>query len=487
MHSIDAINHMEQTVSYSIQFKPSVIDILINMCPPHVDTTAINMFQRERANLYTVAMCALRYHLHPSLVEPTLTPCRTHVCTTGSGPKNLEEKEIWVCSEVKVKSGPFPVSSTINSGTQFLKCPVNQVETRNHWKNKLKSDEPDIVLNRSAICSNNYEDAVHHEIREPSLVPYTISKHEPKEANNTTSRYNDKYHNNDNKKHSTTPKARLPSSSRQAIHSGNSYEKLVNEFVSALWWTDSAHIPIMPMYGSDKVVFAGSSDKSDLIIQYIDADTGEICKTGVELKTGLSGTDFVQCKMRWDSEMGKWEPTKGSRIPAEVADEFVSVLNNRADEVTLKPIDRDWLHPEWEQYVTYCRQRACDDQSFVDPTKDVRLRLESTDFAARNYARKGCDYIQVKSLGLFHTGKDVCRLGVPLFRCSHYLRFRVKVHERATKSTGFCRMSTMASCRVDTTGMLETSPFSLDGMDTKRGLPPQLVFTPPTWYCTHYS
>lgn len=274
------------------------------------------------------------------------------------------------------------------------------------------------------------------------------------------------------------PKRRLGSTSKQALASGCSYETTVKQHVSRVHWRPlsvetTTPVPLYSAAGGG-LCATGASNLSDLVIQYINPRTDTLHTTNVEIKTGLNGTDFVQCKMVWNSDATAWQAAPGTRLPPGITCEYENVLRCRRDEVTLKPLTRAWTYDEWETHVGACRGRACADHTYVDPTRDVRLRLDTIDFASRNYAHKQCDYIQIRGLGLFHTGTDVCGFGVPYFRCTHYLRFRVKVHERRMKATGLCRMSTVASCRTDTNGLLEASPYTLDGTEGKP-LPPSLT------------
>jgi len=47
---------------------------------------------------------------------------------------------------------------------------------------------------------------------------------------------------------------------------------------------------------------------------------------------------------------------------------------------------------------------------------------------SKYYLQKGNSYIQIKGLGLYHTGEDVCGFGVPYFVCQTRLRVRCKRH-----------------------------------------------------------
>jgi len=85
----------------------------------------------------------------------------------------------------------------------------------------------------------------------------------------------------------------------------------------------------------------------------------------------------------------------------------------------------------------------------------------SKDMISRLYLAKGCQYIQIKGKGLYHTGKDVCGFGVPYFECDQQIRVRIKVHSRNLGSKA--KLSVMAAAQPVKLSLLVASPFSLDG------------------------
>lgn len=233
---------------------------------------------------------------------------------------------------------------------------------------------------------------------------------------------------------------------------------------------------------------AGSSAKKDIVLHYVDND-GNRRTTGMEVKTGWDGVDWVQSKMRFvedpcessearaftcgdEPQWGRWVASDGCQCPY-AGNIYADVLNANADKVTLAPLAKTKLtlaeYDEWKAHKTTCKQRAKADATFVDPTKDVWLPLgdESDDnnehgnhFAADAYRHKGCAYVQISGWGVYHTGEDVCGFGVPLLAFPTKLRFRIKSHGRNNRKTHY-GLSTMVAARA-TRKPLTRSPYSLD-------------------------
>jgi hypothetical protein len=60
---------------------------------------------------------------------------------------------------------------------------------------------------------------------------------------------------------------------------------------------------------------------------------------------------------------------------------------------------------------------------------DVYISKHNT-IISEYYRAKGCNYIQIKGKGLYHTGSDPLNLGVPFFSVSTMLRIRVTKHKK---------------------------------------------------------
>jgi len=90
---------------------------------------------------------------------------------------------------------------------------------------------------------------------------------------------------------------------------------------------------------------------------------------------------------------------------------------------------------------------------------------------SKYYSQKGNSYIQIKGLGLYHTGEDVCEFGVPFFVCQTRLRVRCKRHGiKCPITKKDIPTSVMTSFWVSKPP--SPSPYSLD--DVSR-FPPSLV------------
>lgn len=97
------------------------------------------------------------------------------------------------------------------------------------------------------------------------------------------------------------------------------------------------------------------------------------------------------------------------------------------------------------------------------------IAIEDADIISRYYKNKGCHYIQLESLGLFHTGENPCEFDVPLFTCRTRLRIRCKQH-------GSSSLPSSVTCALEICdkNRLAPSPYCLE-----HRLPPGLSDTPP--------
>lgn len=102
--------------------------------------------------------------------------------------------------------------------------------------------------------------------------------------------------------------------------------------------------------------------------------------------------------------------------------------------------------PEWEKVAADFK-----DEQYPAPS----------DVISKYYFEKGNSYIQIRGLGLYHTGIDVCGFGVPYFKCPTFLRIRCKRHGKKCPVTGKdIPTSVMASFWVSKNPV--PSPYSLD-------------------------
>jgi hypothetical protein len=83
------------------------------------------------------------------------------------------------------------------------------------------------------------------------------------------------------------------------------------------------------------------------------------------------------------------------------------------------------------------------------------------------YYKKGSQYIQIEKLGLYHTGDDILKLGVPFFTCEN-TRLRI----RSTKH----RYTDITAALQFNRKTIVKSPYSIDGNGE---LPPSLKLIQP--------
>lgn len=62
-------------------------------------------------------------------------------------------------------------------------------------------------------------------------------------------------------------------------------------------------------------------------------------------------------------------------------------------------------------------------------TREERIDIES-DKISKYYTGTGVYYIQIERFGLYHTGNDILKLGVPFFECKQCLRIRTSKHKK---------------------------------------------------------
>ncbi len=199
----------------------------------------------------------------------------------------------------------------------------------------------------------------------------------------------------------------------------------------------------------------GCSAKHDIIL-----NCKQLGDVNVEVKS-RNVPDWIQCsiipyqtqssppKVRWTSKQKSYQPPK-------VLQMFERTINaNRIFDGNVpcfiandgSPI----THDEWKK----------ESHNFKDTYYSIQRNS-----IARAYQLRGVHYIQVKGHGLFHTGKDVCGFGVPVFSCSQRLRIRCKRHGKKCIITGnHVPSSVMASFRP-ILSTLGKSAISLDNIES---------------------
>lgn len=164
---------------------------------------------------------------------------------------------------------------------------------------------------------------------------------------------------------------------------------------------------------------------------------------GLEVKRKTP--DWMQMKIIPATENGRWVPSIHSKIPVESRDIFYKYLQDISFPVP-PFLERAITHAEWQE----CKNTY----------KDIYLEIPP-ETIAKAYTAKNTHYIQLHRYGLYHTGRDVCDFGVPLFSCQQHILVRCKRHGKKDITGKDIPSSVMASlCPKLKT--LPKSPFSLD-------------------------
>ena len=163
--------------------------------------------------------------------------------------------------------------------------------------------------------------------------------------------------------------------------------------------------------------------------------------------------DWMQMKLYRDTT-GKWRGVEGGKIPAASRAIFESIIGSTSLFGGKTPtfLERAVSYDEW----TAIKKANPEFSDVYINCADITI--------ADLYRAKGCQYIQVDGKGLFHTGKDVCGFGVPLFTCKQQIRIRIKVHSRGLEK-GKAALSVTAAAQPIKLKDLAPSPYSLDNAD----------------------
>ena len=231
----------------------------------------------------------------------------------------------------------------------------------------------------------------------------------------------------------------MPERGSQSSVSGKAYEILIAARCAQF---RSPHIEV-PFNTQTKDELGGCSAAADIVLNW--SKVGDI---SVEAKCPTP--DWMQMKLHKTD--GGWIGSETCKIPAKsrlLFDSFLKgavLFNNQVPTF----LERDLTYPEWTAIKAVNKQFS---DHYINCAKDTISSL---------YREKGCQYIQVKGKGLYHTGADVCGFGVPYFECEQRIRIRIKVHSRNLGSVA--KLSVMAAAQPVNLKSLIASPFSLDGL-----------------------
>lgn len=212
-----------------------------------------------------------------------------------------------------------------------------------------------------------------------------------------------------------------------------------------------------PLTVQDEKNVGGSSSKRDLVC------AGD---NGIEVKRNLSGADFIQLVVRWDSDSCTWKGPRRTRAshPLEIVEKYLVIITKEHEK---KPLFYGMIPPlginNRKEYIVWDKKYSDKRKEDGKKGKDYTFDVDDT-FIRVNYSIKGNSYIQIKDYGLYHLGNDVYNFGVPEFKPSKsWIRLRCKFHKGNIPSS----LTMSAKCKG-----LERSPYSLDDLSK---LPPNLM------------
>ncbi len=220
---------------------------------------------------------------------------------------------------------------------------------------------------------------------------------------------------------------------------GNIYEKKVYLVVK------KCTIDSKPFNTQKQNELGGSTLKNDIICNYTN-----IKDVGIEIKKSKS-PDWVQCSIKYNKEIKKWQASTKGKNPKECQLIFNNLLQNiDLYNEDIPPFMKRYItHEEWKKIKK--ETNKWNDKYYDIPSDTIR----------KLYLSKGCKYIQISQYGLYHLGEDVCNFGVPLFEIKQRFRIRTKVHSKKNKN-GFCTLSVTCACQPINIKKLNKSNYSLD-------------------------
>ena len=243
--------------------------------------------------------------------------------------------------------------------------------------------------------------------------------------------------------------------------SGNIYEKTIYDVVNKCIFIhrnkNTKKLFSLPFNTQKIEELAGSSSKNDIECNFkYDKDIG------IEAKK-FNTPDWMQCSIKYNTVLKKWEGSNRGKIPVESREIFNILINNiNLYDGDIPPfMKKSITHEEW---VNIKNETNKWNDKYIDIPSDSISRL---------YQAKGCNYIQISDgYGLYHLGVDTCNFDVPLFNIEQQLRIRTKIHTRKNKK-GYCSLSVTAACQPKNMKNLIPSKYSLDNKDK---LPSNLTY-----------
>lgn len=220
--------------------------------------------------------------------------------------------------------------------------------------------------------------------------------------------------------------------------SGKRYERLINDICTKF----RSPYTGKPLSTTSTDSLGGCSERHDLQLNWRGA-----CDVNVEIKR-KTAPDWIQARLLPDPKTNMW-CMKGTGSSVVARDIIEAILKNVRVYDVPPPfiLNGSMTHHEW---------------MFVkDMYPDVYISCPN-DTIAKAYLAKGVHYIQIEDYGLYHTGKDVCEFGVPIFDCMQRLRVRCKRHGLRCKVTGHHIPTSVTAALRPVFKTLERSPISID-------------------------
>ncbi len=245
---------------------------------------------------------------------------------------------------------------------------------------------------------------------------------------------------------------------KSASESGRNYEEKIHEFMLNTLFTKSKSETFK--FNSQLVSELGchSALAHDITCNSLAPNSKNV---GIEIKKA-NVNDWVHCHLKYDPV------TKSIVCPNDnpVRAIFHALITGK------KVLPFSGNIPTFMKKATKSTVSEWHKENHLFPSTVISI---PSDTIAKVYAAKGCSYIQISGIGLFHTGVDICGFGVPYFTCNQTLRIYIKNHGGSGS-----RMNLSVSAAVQPTSMPDLrSTSSRFSLDNPMKFPNKLIYIPP--------
>lgn len=246
---------------------------------------------------------------------------------------------------------------------------------------------------------------------------------------------------------------------KAASDSGKNYEENIHKFMTNTLFRKSSKE--LFKFNSQKVSELGCHDTAslhDITCNSLDPDSKNV---GIEIKKA-NVNDWVHCHLKYNPI------TKAIDCPND--NPVRAIFHSLFTEKKVVPFSGNI--PTFMKRGKKCTVGEWQKESHLFNPTVISI---PSDIIAKIYAAKGCTYIQVSGVGLFHTGVDICGFGVPYFVCNQTLRIYIKNHGGSG-----ARMNLSVSAAVQPASMSDLrSSGSRFSLDNPRRFPNKLIYIPP--------